>query len=339
MPHRAFTGGMPPAFREPERRLRQAAFYTGVPLAALLGAAALVWAKVPFPPVAGQPVSASNLDKNFAYLEDLISGKAPCPVDYVHDTTEASFTLCVKGADEIVKVGQGPSSFWIDRYEATVWSGQDGSGTQYGLNTSANFPGVEKNGEWAAAPLYAVSKKGVEPSRNMTWFQAAAFCRASGKRLPTGEEWLAAGMGAASKDLGASDGSSGKCTTQSDSPRNTGGGAACSSRWGAEDQVGNLWEWTSEWYAAPGGVPNQPGIGGDWNELSWPAGYRDDRTWHIASSAYDAQPNGKRTGLPAAGLRGGDWQAGSRAGLFAILLNSAPSYWNSAYGFRCLLGR
>ncbi|MCU0654856.1 MAG: SUMF1/EgtB/PvdO family nonheme iron enzyme [Polyangiaceae bacterium] len=298
----------------------------------------LVWAKVPFPPVAGQPVSASNLDKNFTYLEDLISGKAPCPVDYIHDGTQTAFTLCIKGADEIVKVGQGPSSFWIDRYEASVWSGQDGSGTQYGLNTSASFPGVEKNGEWSDAPLFAVSKKGVEPSRNMTWFQAAAFCRASGKRLPGGEEWLAAGMGVASKDPGASDGSKGTCTTQSDSPRNTGGGFACSSRWGAEDMIGNLWEWTSEWYATLGGMQNQAGIGGEWLEQPWPAGYKAG-TWNIASAAYGTQPNGKQPGLPAAGLRGGNWDAGASAGLFAILLNSAPSYWNSYYGFRCLLGR
>jgi formylglycine-generating enzyme required for sulfatase activity len=305
----------------------------------LLGAAALVWAKVPFPPAAGQPVSASNLDKNFAYLEDLISGKALCPVDYIHDSTETSFTLCVKGADEIVKVGQGPASFWIDRYEASVWSGPDGSGTPYGLNTNDNFPGVGRNGEWDAAPLHAVSKKGVEPSRNMTWFQAAAFCRASGKRLPTGEEWLAAGMGVASKDPGASDGTGGSCNTQNSGPRNTGGGTACRSKWGAEDMIGNLWEWTSEWYAAPGGVAGQAGIGGDWNANEWPSGYNDDRTWHIASSAYDVQPSGKRTGLPVVGLRGGPWDLGSRAGLFALLLNAAPSYWASEYGFRCMFGR
>lgn len=34
----------------------------------------------------------------------------------------------------IVKVGTGASAFWIDRYEASVWSNRDGTGTQYGAS-------------------------------------------------------------------------------------------------------------------------------------------------------------------------------------------------------------
>ena len=55
-----------------------------------------------------------------------------CPLGYTNDTTVTTYTVCKKGADEMVKVGTGMSAFWIDRYEASVWSNADGTGSQYG---------------------------------------------------------------------------------------------------------------------------------------------------------------------------------------------------------------
>ena len=108
-----------------------------------------------------------------------------CPAGYTQDTTFTSYTLCKKGNDEVVRVGD----FWIDRFEihivnAPLWnSGKcDGTGGQcYGClgtfqdNYPASFP---DSGNWTA-PLYASSmdtsgstKKHYPPSRGMTWFQA-----------------------------------------------------------------------------------------------------------------------------------------------------------------------
>ena len=39
--------------------------------------------------------------------------------------------------------------------------------------------------------------------------------------------------------------------------------------------------------------------------------------------------------LPAAGLRGGNWNNGTQAGAFALNLNNAPSNSNNNIGFRC----
>src|SRR5712691_13076497 len=43
--------------------------------------------------------------------------------------------------------------------------------------------------------FYAVSIPGVTPSGFITWFEAAAAARNSGKRLPTNAEWQAAALG------------------------------------------------------------------------------------------------------------------------------------------------
>jgi hypothetical protein len=39
--------------------------------------------------------------------------------------------------------------------------------------------------------------------------------------------------------------------------------------------------------------------------------------------------------LPAAGLRGGNWNNGSQAGAFSMNLNHGPSNWNTNIGSRC----
>ena len=39
--------------------------------------------------------------------------------------------------------------------------------------------------------------------------------------------------------------------------------------------------------------------------------------------------------LPAAAIRGGNWDNGTNAGVFAFNVNNAPSNWNNNIGFRC----
>lgn len=273
---------------------------------------------------------------------------ADCPSGYTPASTPPAAFLphaivCIKGVDEIVKVGTSGSAFWVDRYEATLWDNVDGSGMQRFVNgtddSSVNFP---KNGQ-ATVSLYALSVKARNPARMVTWFQAMEACAASGKRLPTGSEWLRAAR--RTTDSGAVDGSSNdkRCNTQSTAPRPTGNGVgatedtSCISYWGAEDMIGNVYEWTDEWHAGLGDASAQYQ-----GKQSWPDDathpYGQDGTWNIASSA-ETSGAGAVPNLPAVGIRGGGWADGVRGGVFSLVLSVAPSNWAITLGFRCLLPR
>jgi hypothetical protein len=44
-------------------------------------------------------------------------------------------------------------------------------------------------------------------------------------------------------------------------------------------------------------------------------------------------------GIPAAALRGGDYGAGPRGGVFALDLSAAPTFAAAPVGFRCVIPR
>lgn len=340
-------------------RVKRIALGAGIP-AVLLGAAAIANAGVPHAFNPGEVLKASDLNGNFnaldqgvaaldqriAALEQATVADPPCPVGYAHDPSPASpfnpaSILCKKGDDEVVKVGVDGSAFWIDRHEASVWTAPEGPATGMQLftnadDTSAGFP---KNGQ-VTSPLYALSVTGVVPGRNITWFQSAEACRASGKRLPLGDEWLAAARG--TRDPGANDGfASNKCNTQGATARSTGLAlgpavdASCVSDWGAEDMIGNVWEWTSEWHAAPS-------MSGSTDAYSWPdppnATFNGDSNWNISSYAFF---NGLLyvQGMPAVAARGSNWSSGVGAGVFALSLTQSPASHGPTIGFRCVVPR
>jgi formylglycine-generating enzyme required for sulfatase activity len=265
-----------------------------------------------------------------------------CPPGYTKDSTVTSFTLCKKGSDQMVKVGDS----WADRYkmsivDSTTWdSGKcDGSGTQYGAGTTDDYPSTfPDSGNWSAK-LYGCSISGVAPSRSMTWFQAQQACLLAGKHLCTNGEWQAAAAG--TSDPGSYDGTSGgACHTNGSAVRNTGNAgstpgasSSCISRWGAEDTVGNLWEWVDLWGQA----------GMSWMSSSgdtaspWPStgGYGDgsDLTWNLDGRASNG--SAWTSGTPAAALRGGGWGNKTDAGVFSMRLLAGPAYWATDVGARC----
>jgi formylglycine-generating enzyme required for sulfatase activity len=283
----------------------------------------------------GDTLVADDLNTNFANLKAAVDQlKHPsCPEDYVQDATASGIVLCKKGTDEVVKVGANNTVFWIDRYEASIWAAANpaiGTTTQFGT-TAADYPAsFPANGEYTQ-PLYALSLPSVAPCLYATWFQAETACEASGKRLPTGQEWLRAARGTVDSGTASTTGPECNCLAYS-AIRNTGLGSACKSAWGAQDMIGNVPEWTAEWFA---GVASSSPFGA---LTTWPgADFKGDGNWNIASSAADSSGNWV-VGLPVAARRGGgEATAGSATyGRFALDLRVSPAGYA---GFRCVLTR
>ena len=152
------------------------------------------------------------------------------------------------------------------------------------------------------------------PVVNVTWNEAAAFCSAQGGRLPTEAEWefaaragnsqtiypwgdafdpsFANGMG-----MPAPDASAFAAPVGSHRPNG----------FGLHDMIGNVWEWTDDWYREGGG-------------------------WTVATR--NAPPAGSASDLKT--VRGGSWDS-ARGNLRASRrLGLSPSQrFNLYVGFRC----
>lgn len=247
---------------------------------------------------------------------------------------------------DAVKVGD----VCVDKYEASVWHvpatnrrGKDnqklierivrgkvalsdlrrGGATQLGCSDApfdlvpypASFP---ENGNWtpdARSPLppspgvYAVSLAGVLPSTCITWFQAEQACALSGKRLLTNQEWQRAAHG--TPDPGT-DNRTTDCVIASPAPTTAGARSACASAWGVHDMVGNVWEWVA-----------------DWGERSSACA-----TWIENDTTCFGESGGDRS--PGVLMRGGLWDEGTSAGVFAAWMNErGPLDSGNAIGFRC----
>ena len=323
------------------RRVSRRNWIAGLLFGLVAATAIGVWA-VP-PPLnkfsSGTKAKAQEVNENFAYLEsELLALKAKvakletnpdCPPGYTKSTTVTSYTLCVNGKDEMVKVGD----FWVDRYEMSIVDAKsyaggkcNGSGTQYAISPGSDNYDAAGFPDWgkAATKLYACSRSGNKPSASMTWFQAAAACAFAGKHLCTNGEWQVAALGT------PDDASS--CNVSTSAPENAGNRAACISQSGAMDMVGNLWEWVDMWGQA--GKVNTSFSSGA-SVTPWPSGYGDgkDGTWNVNGEAYDGST--WTTGMPAAALRGGYWGYGPAAGVFAVSLHGGPSSWDADSGARC----
>jgi formylglycine-generating enzyme required for sulfatase activity len=237
--------------------------------------------------------------------------------------------------DIMVRVGP----LCVDKYEASVWSNPNGTGTQYPQSVPrfpATFP---VNGNWTE-PLYAASRRGVSPAVFLTWFQAQQACGLSGKRLLTNAEWQMAAAGTPDPGL-AGDGVT-TCNTNTPGPLPTGSSPNCVSRWGVSDMVGNVGEWVADWIQGPGISPG--GVINAWipaaNAVSTPAYGSDsiagiNEAFHLEAPQTGADNEAAIDGLPAALIRGGIWTSATGAGIFTLYAEHTPSSLDNATGFRC----
>ena len=204
-----------------------------------------------------------------------------------------------------------------------------GSTQQVGLiagDVEANTTyGCLQNGS-GCVNIYSVSVPGVLPSRFMTWFQAAAACRNSAKRLPTNMEWQVAALGTPDST---------ECVINDSAIQIMGNRPNCISDVGAADMVGNVWEMTSEWHQGS----NVP-----WDTTQhYTAGeYGQDIITGVNLTAVDQnlQSNNQSfSGFPGVTLRGGSYAtSGSGAGAYAYNIEYSPDQTNvNTIGFRCAM--
>jgi Sulfatase-modifying factor enzyme 1 len=241
--------------------------------------------------------------------------------------TAVSLVPIPAGAVELCprdSVQVGPAC--LDKYEASLWKiaqplNQAASGTirtiRAGTVTMADLMAVgavqlgRTPGDLAAngcpntgngcVDVYAVSIAGVEPARFTTWFQAAAAARNSFKRLPSNAEWQTGALG--TPEPGANPGAH-DCNSLGSEPDLTGARTNCVSDAGAVDMVGNVSEWVADW------VPRS----------TLPCG-----SWGTFSNNYQCLDGAELTGEPGALIRGGDFNHGAGAGVFAVFGSRGPS--------------
>ncbi|MBI1820598.1 MAG: SUMF1/EgtB/PvdO family nonheme iron enzyme [Nitrospirae bacterium] len=280
----------------------------------IVGAGIYAWAATTVPNIftSGTTAKSSEVNANFSALATAIDAiKTACPGNSANDV--------------MVKVGP----LCVDKYEASIWSAPDGSGTAYGEPTFGLtiLPGTfPANGNWTT-PLYAVSKPGVLPSSSVTWFQAQQACALSGKRLLTNAEWQMAAAG--TPDPGTDNGTT-DCNVSSGNPVNTGSRSNCVSKWMVNDMVGNVWEWVADWMQGNGTAGN------NWaptNTFSMSAGTDYGTDMMFGTNPAAGQGIGSAN-FPAALLRGGNWYGGTFAGVFALRAFDGPPS-SGDFGFRC----
>jgi hypothetical protein len=162
-------------------------------------------------------------------------------------------------------------AYYIDRYEIT-------NGLYQRFMEATNRPGPRY---WSDSHLNGAS----QPVVGVNWYDAEAYCRWVGKRLPTEAEWEKAARGDDGRTYPWGEQWDSSRANSKESQRNkaapVGSYPSGVSPYGAYDMAGNVWEWVADWYAkdyyerSPPAEPAGPGDrtveGPPWRVLGLPA--------------------------------------------------------------------
>lgn len=131
------------------------------------------------------------------------------------------------------------AAFYIDKTEVT-----NADYLKFCQSTHYPVPPDWKDGKFPATEADF-------PVTRVSWFEAAAYARWAGKRLPTEAEWEKAARGTDGRTYPwGNDWDEKKLIWARSKPDKVGLRPASASPYGALDMAGNVYEWTSDWYAA-----------------------------------------------------------------------------------------
>ncbi|ERN43210.1 hypothetical protein KR51_00001070 [Rubidibacter lacunae KORDI 51-2] len=201
------------------------------------------------------------------------------PIRSVLDTSEMAFVPagpCTIGSDRLAQDNARPAcpveldAFWIDRYPVTCEQFREfmavGGYRQRQWWCEDGWHWLQSNP--VAQPLYWSDDRAFDrhPVYGVSWYEATAYARFVGKRLPTELEWEKAacwdpiagrardypwGNAAPTARLGNYDGFVGQTSAVDAHP-------AGASTLGCTDLLGNVWEWTASGFDGYSGFAPYP---------------------------------------------------------------------------------
>jgi len=205
------------------------------------------------------------------------------------------------GVDEVPRHLVNLPAFYIDRYEVT--------NAEYGKYIEAT------GSPYLPAPWRerdALRREPNNPVSDTDWYDADAYCRWAGKRLPTEAEWEKAARGSNGEAYpwGAAFDATRANTLESKIgwSRPVGSYPAGASVYGVEDMIGNVWEWTSSWYEAyPGSTLQRSAFGQKYHVLR-------GGSWGVPAQPFARVTHRHAPELLAVTDRATDWHTGYDVG-------------------------